>query len=157
MVCTRVLNLVLIGRASLSTLARETTWGKVVSWCDCNEKCCLHQLSTITHALPQICIGPVCIPVAALYGILPVVYLLWDKILSFLSYFFPSLAPKKKPSKTLEEETKVGPGCIEMDPGIEPAYDLVHMSRLYVAIAVTGRAGAGESSKIGSWNRRRAC
>ena len=54
----------------------------------------------------QICIGPVCIPIAALYGVLPVIYLLWDKILGFLSIFFPSL--KKAPkSNTPEEEAKL--------------------------------------------------
>merc|ERR1740117_714508 len=50
----------------------------------------------------MICIGPVCIPIAALYGVLPVIYLLWDKILGFLSIFFPSL--KKAPKSNTPEE-----------------------------------------------------
>ena len=45
-----------------------------------------------------ICIGPVCIPIQALYGALPVLYLLWDRIRPFFAALFPSVFPP------LEEE-----------------------------------------------------
>ena len=41
----------------------------------------------------QICIGPVCIPIQVLYGAMPVLYLLWDRIRLVLSSWFPGAFP----------------------------------------------------------------
>ena len=40
-----------------------------------------------------ICIGPICIPIQVIYGGLPVLYLLWDRIRLVLSAWFPAWFP----------------------------------------------------------------
>ena len=53
-----------------------------------------------------ICIGPVCIPIQALYGALPVLYLLWDRIRPFFAALFPSVFP---PLEDEEVDTRTMP------------------------------------------------
>lgn len=51
----------------------------------------------------MICFGPVCIPIQAFYGVLPVLYLLWDRIRPKLSEWFPGTFPPIVPEGVDQE------------------------------------------------------